>query len=219
MEIDMTMLLEYSPHGFKKLAECVESGKVIGLSNGLQFGLCANALDEDAIEKLHNVKRRRQPLSVCMPKDDADKYAYVPNAARLLIERYWPGYLTLILNKKRAIPDYATVEAGNTVCLGYLVDDIDELYSKGYLSVPMAMSSANRHGEKQTLSWQECHRAFEGEVEAILMAPECPAHMDGPSRNSTQVSFASDPPEVRRPGFVRFEELQELIPELVLTEA
>jgi L-threonylcarbamoyladenylate synthase len=121
-------------------------GQIIAVPTETVYGLAANALDPHAIEKIFIAKGRPKdnPLIVHIGlHDDIEKYAKnIPKSARILAKAFWPGPLTIILEKKSCIPD--AVSAGqNTVGLRMPNHPLlQELLS--LLPFPLAAPSANQ---------------------------------------------------------------------------
>ena len=89
-------------------ASLIESGEVVGLPTETVYGLAASAFDESAVEKIFLAKGRPQdnPLIVHIASLDMldPLTAYVPDVAKRLAERFWPGPLTMIFEKSDRVP-------------------------------------------------------------------------------------------------------------------
>src|SRR5689334_4979981 len=98
----------------------LQSGRLVAIPTETVYGLAGNALNEDSVFSIFKTKDRPEfdPLIVHVKgTDEVDKYAMdIPNAAYKLIEHFWPGPLTVLLNKKNNIPDLVT-SGLNTVAL------------------------------------------------------------------------------------------------------
>lgn len=80
--------------------------------------------------------------------------------------------------------------------------------------LPLAAPSANTSGRPSPTTAAHVEADLDGKIDAIVFSAECEVGVE-----STVVSFCSDPPRLLRPGAVTFEELQELIPGLLLDSA
>ena len=93
-------------------AEHLRRGGVAAIPTDTIYGLAANALDEQAVARVFRLKRRPEGMALpLLVADTADLDVWardVPDEARRLAERFWPGALTLVLRKSPDIPPAAT---------------------------------------------------------------------------------------------------------------
>ena len=93
-------------------ADILRQGGLIGIPTETVYGLGANALDEDAVRKIFEAKGRPQdnPLIIHIPGPQwLPRYCEdVPPLAYTLARKFWPGPLTMILKRKKIIPDATT---------------------------------------------------------------------------------------------------------------
>ena len=76
------------------LKEEILNGKIIICGTDTLYGISANALDEKAVKKVYEIKKRdfSKPLSICVKdKEDIEKYAYVNDLAKKIIDKFLPG--------------------------------------------------------------------------------------------------------------------------------
>ena len=97
-----------APENFAVAVEALKRGHVIVFPTETLYGLGADALDEVAVEKVFQLKGRdpRNPIPVLVADQEMlhTLIAKVPTVARKLMDRYWPGPLTLVLPGKKNIP-------------------------------------------------------------------------------------------------------------------
>jgi len=113
-----------SSGGCAKAIKLLREGEVVALPTETVYGLAADALNPDAVVKIFEAKERPRfdPLIVHLPKREAvDEIAIVESQlARDLIEKFWPGPLTIIFRKRDVVPDIVTAElesaAGGAKC-------------------------------------------------------------------------------------------------------
>ena len=90
----------------------LEAGELVGVPTETVYGLAGNALDIDSVTKIFTVKGRPHfdPLIVHVPDlESVHRYVTViPEQARKLAEKFWPGPLTMLFPKKEVIPDLVT---------------------------------------------------------------------------------------------------------------
>lgn len=95
-----------------KAADLLKAGRLVAIPTETVYGLAGNALDPSAVTAIFTVKNRPRfdPLIVHISDlEQAERYTTkVPSAARLLADTYWPGPLTLLMPKRKEVPDLVT---------------------------------------------------------------------------------------------------------------
>ncbi|PYL89139.1 MAG: threonylcarbamoyl-AMP synthase, partial [Verrucomicrobia bacterium] len=137
-----------SAHECAKAIRLLRDGEVVALPTETVYGLAADALNPDAVTKIFEAKERPRfdPLIVHLPTEEAlDEIAIVDSqVARKLMEKFWPGPLTIIFLKREIVPDIVTAGL-ETVALRMSAHPIfREVVTK--LNRPLAAPSANRFG-------------------------------------------------------------------------
>ena len=139
-DIDQDIIEEFA----KMLAE----GKTVIFPTETVYGLGATALDEKAAQKIYEAKGRPSdnPLlvHVCDKEDVYDLVEYVDDKAKILIDKFWPGPLTIVFKKKPIIPD-RTSGGLDTVAIRMPSDEIARRLIRS-AGVPIAAPSANISG-------------------------------------------------------------------------
>lgn len=101
-------------------AALIAAGQLVAVPTETVYGLACSGLDADAVEQVYEVKGRPEvkPLSLMLHKGAAvTKYcANVPKQARVLMDKFWPGPLTIVLKSKDIVPDIVRA-GGDTVAL------------------------------------------------------------------------------------------------------
>jgi L-threonylcarbamoyladenylate synthase len=102
--------------GLKKAADSILSGGVVAIPTESFYGLAVNAANTRAIKRLLDVKKRSgdQPILILIPSvEQLDQYVIlIPDIARLLMNEFWPGGLTLIFEAKPNLPRELTAGTG-----------------------------------------------------------------------------------------------------------
>src|SRR5438874_10045701 len=97
------------PAMIRRAADVIRAGGLVAFPTETVYGLGANALDSEAVERIFEAKGRpvNNPLIVHVPNAEAARplVAEWPDSAQRLAERFWPGPLTLVLPKGASIPD------------------------------------------------------------------------------------------------------------------
>lgn len=191
-------------------AEIIKTGGLVAVPTETVYGLAGNGLDEEAVKQIYEVKGRPQvkPLSLMVPGAEAmDRYCEdVPQGARLLAERFWPGPLTIVLKAKDFIPSIV-LAGGDTVGLRCPDHPMTlELLKKA--EVPFAAPSANPSGEESPKTAQKVWDYFSGKIEGIIDGGEC-----GIGRESTIISMAQKPYGILRQGALAEKEIASALTE------
>ena len=191
-------------------AEIIKTGGLVAVPTETVYGLAGNGLDEEAVKQIYEVKGRPQvkPLSLMVPGAEAmGRYCEdVPEGARLLSERFWPGPLTIVLKAKDFIPSIV-LAGGDTVGLRCPDHPMTlELLKKA--GVPFAAPSANPSGEESPKTAQKVWDYFSGRIEGIIDGGEC-----GIGRESTIISMAQKPYRILRQGALAEKEIASALTE------
>lgn len=189
-------------------ASMLASGKTVIFPTETVYGLGANALDEEAAAKIYQAKGRPSdnPLLVHVAdKEDVyDLVENIDNRAKLLMDRFWPGPLTIVFKKKDIIPD-RTSGGLDTVAIRMPSDQVarDLIRQAG---VPIAAPSANISGRPSPTKSEHIIRDMDGRVDGILVGGSCNYGVE-----STIVDLSNDVAMVLRPGSITLEMLGEVL--------
>ena len=200
-----TVLLDAADRGaIGAAARIIRNGGLVGMPTETVYGLAANALDRRAVAKIFRAKGRPQdnPLIVHISEFGQIERLVrrVPDAARRLAEAYWPGPLTMVLEKSALIPD--EVSAGlPTVGIRFPSHPAARALISA-AGVPIAAPSANRSGFPSTTTAAHVMRDMDGKIDAVLDGGPC-----GVGVESTIVALSSEPPRLLRPGGITLEQL------------
>ena len=114
------MKTELITNDIKKAAGIIQTGGLVAVPTETVYGLAGNGLNEEAVNAIYEVKGRPsvKPLSLMVADSSAmDRFCYdVPEQARVLAEKFWPGPLTIVLKAKENIPPIV-LAGGSTVGL------------------------------------------------------------------------------------------------------
>jgi L-threonylcarbamoyladenylate synthase len=158
------------PEILKWIVDLLKNGGVIGYPTETVYGLGGDPTRADVIEKIHALKgisTEKSFLLLVGPGMDIRPYvADVPVTAARLMERFWPGPLTLVFRASSILPSSLTGETG-TVALRYSPDPICNALSQVF-GKPLISTSANRSGQPPARSAGEVLRYFPEEIDAVL---------------------------------------------------
>jgi L-threonylcarbamoyladenylate synthase len=190
----------------------LRAGEVVALPTETVYGLAADALNPTAVARIFEAKGRPSydPLIVHIAdKKQLDTVAEVPEAIQKtviqMIERFWPGPLTLVLPKKACVPD--SVTAGMpTVAVRVSSNPIFKRIIQG-LEKPIAAPSANRFGAISPTSANAVFAELDGRIPLIVDGGAC---MHGLESTIIKIEAGSPKPmiTVLRPGPITVEDLK-----------
>lgn len=201
------------PSTIEEAAQAIRDGKLVAFPTETVYGLGAHALDERAVQKIFDAKERpaTDPLIVHIAHvgQVAHCAALFPAAARKLALSFWAGPLTLILPKKPSIPDLVTAGLPNVALRAPSHRVARALMEMA--GVPIAAPSANRFSRPSPTTAAHVEEDLGGRIDVILDGGPTDIGLE-----STIVDFSVDPPVLRRPGGITFEQVRSLVPEVIL---
>ena len=209
-------LLAQEPRAIERAAEFLRAGGLVGLPTETVYGLAANALDGAAVAKIFAAKGRPMdnPLIVhiCRFEQIYGLVREVPEAAKQLAKRFWPGPMTIILPKSAIIPD--EVSAGmDTVAVRFPSHPVARAVIEA-AGVPLAAPSANLSGHPSPTTAAHVMNDMDGRIEAVLDGGPCDVGVE-----STVVTLAEQPPRLLRPGGVTLEQLRGVLGTVEMDDA
>lgn len=189
-------------------AELIKAGKLVAVPTETVYGLAGNGLDPEAVEQIYEVKGRPavKPLSLMVPGAEAmDEYCLdVPQAARGLAERFWPGPLTIIMKAKSHIPA-VVLAGGSTVGLRCPEHEMT-LELLRLAGLPFAAPSANPSGEESPKTAEKVYQYFNGKIAGIIDGGPC-----GIGQESTIIDMSKTPYRILRQGALPAERIEKLL--------
>jgi L-threonylcarbamoyladenylate synthase len=167
----MTRLLHPSgtPSGIEEAAKILREGGTVAFPTETVYGLGVNALDPMAVAKIFAAKGRPSwdPLIVHVgDRAMLDRVAVVTARAERLIEAFWPGPLTLLLERTEAVPDAVT--AGRPLVGVRMPSHPLALALIRAAGVPIAAPSANRFGHTSPTTAAHVVEDLDGRIDAVL---------------------------------------------------
>lgn len=199
-----------------KAAEIIKNGGVVAIPTETVYGLAAAADNDEAIKNVFLAKGRPQdnPLIVHISEsDELEKITReIPKLAYDCAERFWPGPLTMVLQKGESVCD--SVSRGlDTVAVRMPSNPIArEIIRQS--GVALAAPSANVSGYPSATSYKHVLDDLDGKIDAVVMAEESEIGLE-----STVITLATNPPRLLRPGAVTLEQLREVIPNIEVDSA
>ena len=189
-------------------AAILRQGGLVAFPTETVYGLGANALDEEAAKKIYEAKGRPSdnPLiaHIAGPAELAPLAKEIPEAARKLMEHFWPGPLTMIFRKKEIVP-YGTTGGLDTVAVRMPSDPIARKLI-AMAGVPVAAPSANLSGRPSPTTADHVWQDMAGRIDMLIDGGPV-----GIGLESTIVDVTGEIPMILRPGAITLEMLQEVL--------
>jgi L-threonylcarbamoyladenylate synthase len=188
------------PEGIMGVARLIRDGGIAVIPTDTVYGLAASIFHPVAVARVFEAKRRppdrRVPLLLGTAADLPIVVSRIPHAAWKLIDRFWPGPLTLVLPAKSTVPDIIT-HGGDTVAVRVpAARSCLELLQ--VLGEPIVGTSANVSGYPAALTAADALTQLGGAVDAVLQGD---AAIDV-GISSTVVELTTGPAVIHRVGAV-----------------
>ncbi len=209
----MTKIIKINPHKpesdkIKIAAKVLRRGGLVAFPTDTVYGLGADALNPKAVKKIFKVKKRllTNPLPILIAKKtDLKKYTSIaPAKVKKLINKFWPGPLTIALSKKKIIPDIVT---SGKKSVGVRVPDNPVAVSLiQALGRPLAATSANLSGRPSPKNAMAVKKYLNNKIDLILDGGKTKL-----GRESTVLDCTTSLPTLLRPGAIKIKTLEKLI--------
>lgn len=200
----------------EKAGAIIKAGGLVAFPTETVYGLGGDALNEESSGKIYRAKGRPSdnPLIVHICRLEAmfSIVKKVPDAAMKLAEAFWPGPLTIILNKSEKVP-YATTGGLDTVAIRMPEHKVALAFieaSSGYIAAP----SANTSGKPSPTLAKYVAEDMDGKIEMIIDGGEV-----GIGLESTIVDLTEEIPMILRPGYITKEMLERVLGEVKVDAA
>jgi L-threonylcarbamoyladenylate synthase len=200
------------PEILARAAAVLRGGGVVAFPTETVYGLGAHALDARAVARIFESKGRpaRNPVIVHVAEVQQARQlaAEWPAAAEHLATRFWPGPLSLVVERAALVPDVVT-GGGSSVALRVPAHPVARQLLR-VSGLPLAAPSANPSTQVSATTAEHVMRHLAGRIELVLDA--------GPSAGgleSTVLDVRSSPARLLRPGLVSHEELEQALGETV----
>ena len=201
--IKVICLIEYH---LQQVVSVLKSGGIVAYPTDTVYGLGADAFNEEAVARIYQVKQRprNQPLSILISSESdlAQISDGIPETARILVERFWPGGLTLVLRKLPAVPGWITA-GGSTVAVR-IPDHPITMDLIRELGKPLIGTSANLSGMPSATTAEEVRAQLGNTVDFILDGGVCPGKTE-----STVVDVTGEDFVILRDGAISRDEIEE----------
>ena len=189
-------------------AAILKNGGLLGIPTETVYGLAANAMDEKAVARIFEAKGRPQdnPLILTVSGQQwLPRYCQdIPPLAYVLARKFWPGPLTMVLKRGKAVPDIIT--AGMDTVAVRCPDHPVTLAIIREAGIPVAAPSANTSGRPSCTTAQDVLEDMNGKIEGVVDGGPCTVGVE-----STILDLTVTPPRLLRPGGLPLEDIEQLI--------
>lgn len=192
----------------KQAVDILQTGGTVVFPTETVYGLGANGLDSEAVKKIFQAKGRPSDnpliLHVHSIEQVEELVEHIPHIARLCMEKFWPGPLTIIFKKSSRVP-YIITAGLDTVAIRMPRNNIAlEIIKEA--NIPIAAPSANLSGRPSPTTAKHVIDDLVGKVDMIIDGGST-----GVGIESTVLDLSGDIPMILRPGAVTKEDLKEII--------
>lgn len=192
----------------------LRSGKLVAFPTETVYGLGANALDGEAVQRIFDAKGRPQSSPIIVHVSSMKMVKLVaaewPEQAEVLARAFWPGPLTLVLKKRPSVPDLVTAGLG-TVGIRMPSHPVAVKLIEA-VGVPIAAPSANRFTQLSPTTAEHVRRSLGDRVDYVLDGGPCAVGIE-----STVLSLAGGKAVHLRPGGVSRPQIEALIGPITLS--
>lgn len=191
-----------------EIVDIIKKDGIIVFPTETVYGIGGNALSENVIKKIYNIKKRPQEkaLSILVKnKEEIQKYAYINNKLEeKIIDNFMPGPITIILEKRK---DKTPLLTGDDDTIGIRIPDniiIGKILER--CNLPVVGPSANISGKPSSIKLEDIKPDFDGKVDVFIDGGECIQNV-----SSTIVKVVDGKVKILREGSISINDINERI--------
>ena len=200
----------------KKASDLIKNGEIVAFPTETVYGLGADGLNENACKKIFEAKGRPSDNPLILHISNISMlYNLVENVdpkSKKLIDKCWPGPLTIIFKKSKIIPNIITAGL-DTVAIRFPSNKIAQSLIEAS-NTPIAAPSANISGRPSPTRADDVYNDMNGKINLILDGGESDIGIE-----STVIDMSEDIPTILRPGFFTFEFIKEILSDVKLDDS
>ena len=197
----------------KKASDIIKEGGLVLFPTETVYGIGANGLDEKAVKNIFIAKGRKQDNPLILHISNMDMLSEIAqNISDLeykLMNEFWPGPFTLILNRTKIVPDVVTGgldTVGVRMPSGEIAKTLIE-----YAKVPIAAPSANISGRPSGTNVEDIFEELADKVDYIIDGGQCKIGVE-----STVVRVIDGVPHILRPGKITANEIKKIAGSVII---
>ena len=211
-----TLELTNSKQDIQTAGKLLKDGELVAIPTETVYGLAADALNGEAVANIFKAKGRPMDNPLIVHIADLsqvdDLVAFVPPVLEDLAKAFWPGPLTVIMEKSDLIPD--EVSAGlDTVAIRMPSHPVARAIIKA-AGTPLAAPSANTSGMPSPTTAAHVLHDMDGKIAAVVDGGPCEVGVE-----STVLTLCTRVPRILRPGRVTPEDLFDVLGEVEVDDA
>lgn len=186
----------------------LNSSEIIAFPTDTVYGLGANGLSKNSVEKIYEIKKRdkEKPLILFLASiEEASEYIEEPELLKnRILHKYWPGPLTAIFEKKKDLPLYYSMEEFETI--GIRIPNLHIVLDLlAYCKIPLVTTSANISGNPPFKNGFEIEETLNNQEPRVSLTID---YGNLPEReSSTVISVTKEGINVLRAGAIKITEL------------
>lgn len=191
----------------KEVAHLIKNGGLVVFPTETVYGIGTNGLDENAVQKIYIAKGRNtgNPINLLVSNMEmVNSIAKdISEIEYKLMETFFPGPFTIILNKRDIIPSIVTANqdtVGIRMPNGIIASKLVEL-----AGIPIAAPSANLSSKPSGTTFNDIYNDFKDKVDYIIDGGDSPIGIE-----STIVKVIDDIPHILRPGSITAEQIEKI---------
>lgn len=209
--LDLKVNKDYSK--IEDVSKVIKNGGIVLFPTETVYGIGANGLNEEAVKNIFIAKGRKQdnPLILHISNMEMlDKIAKnITELEYKLMEAFWPGPFTIILERKDIVPDVVTGGL-NTVGIRMPSNEIAKWLIE-YANVPIAAPSANISGRPSGTNVEDIFKELSNKVDYIIDGGQCEIGVE-----STVVRVIDNIPHILRPGRITEEQIKKVAGDVIV---
>ncbi len=207
----MTKLYKKTKNEIAEVANALKEGDIIAIATETVYGLAGDATNESAVHKIYAAKQRPavNPLIVHVSSTkQIERFAVINETAQKLMDAFWPGALTIILDLKNSHSIAPSVTAGLKTIAVRMPNHETFLAVSKTLDKPLAAPSANLSEHLSPTCSTHVLKTLNGKIDGILEDDDaCLVGIE-----STIIDTTVSPPAILRPGGITQEEIKNILP-------
>ncbi|MBQ1275144.1 MAG: threonylcarbamoyl-AMP synthase [Cellulosilyticum sp.] len=212
----METIIISDTNDLQQAAEILRQGGLVASPTETVYGLCANALNEDAVKNIYKAKGRPSDNPLIVHIADLSMLqplvTEVSPIAKTLMERFWPGPMTLVFKASSLVPKVVTGGL-DTVAVRFPSDPtITNLIRTSGL--PLAAPSANTSGKPSPTNFSRVYEDLNGKIDCIIQGGDSQFGVE-----STVIDTTGEIATILRPGGITFEMLEEALGKVMMDPA
>lgn len=192
----------------KTAADWIKKGGLVAFPTETVYGLGADATNNKAVKRIFRAKNRPLDNPLIVHISDLNQLEQIakeiPPSAKLLIRKFWPGPLTLVLKKKEVLAPAVT--AGLTTFAARMPSNKIALELIRKAGIPVAAPSANKSGKPSPTRAEHVIEDLGREIDVLIDGGQTRIGIE-----STVLDMSSEVPRILRPGMVGRDEIEDVI--------